>query len=1222
MRGTQAIMVEADEGSAGRRSSFEDSLAYLLLFSDAVLDLIPDGVGVLDDQLRLRAANPAFLDAFGFASLESARLTSFRDGPLLAAPLAAYGDRPLQDVALELLARDEELAVDGLEIRHPLTGEARRWSLRLGAWDTEDPRFRRLVLWLREERDEGPAEEVVPESTSRELFQLSNLTGRLLGALPVGVCGLDPAGRVVRASRRLEALFGRRFRRFGPGDTHLFAVFPELRDDDFAAFLVNHGGEAGARFRHPAVPPGDPGVRLEVEVQFTSSRDDEGNEVLLIFHEESRMKTPVASSPVSSAPAGPAPSTPAGPTNILRPEHVAQWPAAPTERVLVVEADSWTRMVLSDALREAGLEDLDFCESADAAFAAHDPASYALVIVGLDGSAEETSALCARLGSEAARVPVIGVSDRDEETARASIGAAVIAGLLPELDPDDLREVAAGLVRPDVEPGESSMRPVAPSAAETPPVAEASADPPEAETPADPPVAETSADAPVAPPTPVAPADPNRTWDVVLLGADEGDVSVLRLLFRVPHVHVRMIYDPDPTAFGLTLAQSLDIPTISGQVALEMKAPDAVVLARPDLAVHLDALGLGATPRVTRDEVELFLVDPASYLEAEARREAEAAAAQAEAEAEAEAQAKAQAEARARAEAEARAADAAREAAEAEAREAAVTPPSPDVPKQVVDFADSVVAPDHDPFHPGFALSAGVPEPTEEPTPNPLGGSVDSLLEALDLLCDFDRFAKRVLDLAVELTGGISGSLMLIQDDGRTLQIVASAGLSDLIVQRTRQRVGEGIAGRVAADGEPLLLVGTIGDERFPQRRERKEIRSSVSAPIIVEGRVIGVLNVNSDPSRDPFGDEQTRAIASLGQSLGAALDRSRQLHRMRGRSFELSVRAEIEAIASSPGDLRTRLRRVCERLQQMLDIDICAIWLLDPGASGLTLNVASGLNSATGTMNVPLGRGLIGWVAQNLRPRVLRSSTDDGTDAPLRLTTAALPIRWHTELIGVLSLESTADAGVDDERIELLNSVAAVIGEQIGVSRAYEDSERKVTKLSALSELGVAFSAARDRGSLSKLVTFSASTVLESDVATIRLLRDQIPPSTNSDAYELLAAHGASVGGPGDALGDLEDRVVREVIRTGAARRDNEFPLQEIEPLMIRANVSAFLGVPMTSGNDLVGVIVVYRVYDVHSRPEIYRDQDVEISLRLGDYAAAAATRFLSQVGDDGDEE
>ena len=494
---------------------------------------------------------------------------------------------------------------------------------------------------------------------------------------------------------------------------------------------------------------------------------------------------------------------------------------------------------------------------------------------------------------------------------------------------------------------------------------------------------------------------------------------------------------------------------------------------------------------------------------------------------------------------------------------------------------------------------------------------VGALLGALDLLLDFDRLANRVLEMAIETADGHTGSLMLLTEDDR-LRIVAGLGLSESVLERTNQRVGDGIAGRIAADGEPLLLLGPVGDERFPHATERREIRSSACVPVTADGRVIGVLNVNSDPETDPFDASTLAAVARLGRQVGTALDRSRQLRSMRGRSFEMSVRAEIEAIASSAGDIVSRLHRIADRIVQILNVDTCAIWLNDHERRRLAMRAVSGLDVASmDAVSVPVGTGHVGRVAKTLRPLVLRSELEDvGEDDPIRLTNVAVPIRFQTDLIGVLSVESSQ--AMDDERIDLVSSVAGVIGEQIGHSRAFADSERKVTLLSALGELGVAFASAPEKSTLATLVTFSASTLMESEVAALRLLREGAPRGSEvSDHYERVSTHGTTIS-DGDPLAQLEERILRHVAERHLPCGRTELASPEVESLMQRANIASFLGLPLSAGDEQIGVLTVFRVVDPGGKVFDYGDQDLEIAGRMGDYVGAAAARFIAPGPDE----
>ena len=61
----QETMVEAEERAPGAvppgsSARFEEGLAYLLTFSEGLLELVPDGIGVLDERVLLRPADQAF----------------------------------------------------------------------------------------------------------------------------------------------------------------------------------------------------------------------------------------------------------------------------------------------------------------------------------------------------------------------------------------------------------------------------------------------------------------------------------------------------------------------------------------------------------------------------------------------------------------------------------------------------------------------------------------------------------------------------------------------------------------------------------------------------------------------------------------------------------------------------------------------------------------------------------------------------------------------------------------------------------------------------------------------------------------------------------------------------------------------------------------------------------------------------------------------------------
>lgn len=119
-------------------------------------------------------------------------------------------------------------------------------------------------------------------------------------------------------------------------------------------------------------------------------------------------------------------------------------------------------------------------------------------------------------------------------------------------------------------------------------------------------------------------------------------------------------------------------------------------------------------------------------------------------------------------------------------------------------------------------------------------------------------------------------SIMLPSDSSNELYIavIRGKGRSDLL--ETRIPVNKGIAGWVACHQETLTLQGKIDDPRFSPVQPRSDIGSSISMPLLVKEKFVGVLNVNSTRDK-PFSLQIVRHIGLLACATASALENSRK---------------------------------------------------------------------------------------------------------------------------------------------------------------------------------------------------------------------------------------------------------------------------------------------------------------------------------------------------------
>ena len=138
-------------------------------------------------------------------------------------------------------------------------------------------------------------------------------------------------------------------------------------------------------------------------------------------------------------------------------------------------------------------------------------------------------------------------------------------------------------------------------------------------------------------------------------------------------------------------------------------------------------------------------------------------------------------------------------------------------------------------------------------TPQPdIEAMYQSFMAANELLST----TQHILDLATHLTGAENGSLMLLNGHGE-LYVLNSLGLDGAIVKLSRTKIGEGVSGRVAKQGDPLLVEDIATDERFAlHKRTRYRTGSFIACPITSSEKVIGVLNLNDKKNGEPFKSE------------------------------------------------------------------------------------------------------------------------------------------------------------------------------------------------------------------------------------------------------------------------------------------------------------------------------------------------------------------------------
>jgi signal transduction histidine kinase/putative methionine-R-sulfoxide reductase with GAF domain len=153
-----------------------------------------------------------------------------------------------------------------------------------------------------------------------------------------------------------------------------------------------------------------------------------------------------------------------------------------------------------------------------------------------------------------------------------------------------------------------------------------------------------------------------------------------------------------------------------------------------------------------------------------------------------------------------------------------------------------------------------------------------------------DHLTRLTVEMIAEVMNARTASLMLVDSEKSELYIRAARGLREEVVCGTRVRIGDSIAGWVAEHGEPLLVTNIEEDPRFGRPNGHQyETKSLLSVPVKIDGRVVGVININNKISCTPFTDDDRALLSSLADRVALAWQRVSDHERSSERTEETS---------------------------------------------------------------------------------------------------------------------------------------------------------------------------------------------------------------------------------------------------------------------------------------------------------------------------------------------
>jgi len=163
-----------------------------------------------------------------------------------------------------------------------------------------------------------------------------------------------------------------------------------------------------------------------------------------------------------------------------------------------------------------------------------------------------------------------------------------------------------------------------------------------------------------------------------------------------------------------------------------------------------------------------------------------------------------------------------------------------------------------------------------------------------------DLYLEEILKLIVTVTAEIMDSkicsLMLVDEKSGELVLKATQSMSDIYNKKPHLKIGEGIAGKVALTNKPIAVYELSKEPEYKSIviAEKEGLKSLLSVPLAVKGKVVGVLN-NYTSYAHKFTKDEVNILTTVANQAAIVIENAELMVKTRIVQEELEARKTIE---------------------------------------------------------------------------------------------------------------------------------------------------------------------------------------------------------------------------------------------------------------------------------------------------------------------------------------
>ena len=159
----------------------------------------------------------------------------------------------------------------------------------------------------------------------------------------------------------------------------------------------------------------------------------------------------------------------------------------------------------------------------------------------------------------------------------------------------------------------------------------------------------------------------------------------------------------------------------------------------------------------------------------------------------------------------------------------------------------------------------------------------NDVAKALTSSLNLDSILQTIMEKMAEFFRPDTWSLLMVDEQKDELYFAIAIGDAAETLKTVRMRMGEGIAGWVARNGESLIVPDVYNDPRFAKRVDeytKWKTRSIICVPLQSKHRVLGVIQL-INCAMESFGEQEMFFLHALCDYAAIAIDNARSVEKI-----------------------------------------------------------------------------------------------------------------------------------------------------------------------------------------------------------------------------------------------------------------------------------------------------------------------------------------------------